>query len=397
MIDSIFVALSGMRAHERGLNVLSNNISNVNTVGFRGSSASFQDVFIGPQAQGAGQGGASGEQGRGGGVDASRTLTDLRAGQPQLTERDLDLFLNGEGYFVLQDEDGQIRYSRDGRFEFVDGQLMVRGQQLKVMTRDAGGQLVPVTLAGLQVSAGKATTEVSFEQNLSPSDPEHVIDSLTVFDAQGTPHTLRVVFSKEAMPRNGATTTWKVSVSEGTQELRSEKLDFISTSPIDSSLHLMLALKDTSPVDIVFNFRDVTGLSFGTNVQSTLSVQKQDGFSAGTITTQTVDAKGILKLMYSNGQKADGATLALAQISDQQGLVEIGDAQFVYRGAQAVTLRTAGDDLKVQSGFVEQSNVDLTEEFSQLILMQRGYQASSQVLSTANDMLQELFDIRGHQ
>lgn len=398
MIDSIFLALSGMRGHERGLNVISNNITNMNTIAFRGSTVSFADVFVGTMPNGF----AGSRQALSGGLDASRTRVDFRPGDRQPTGEKLDLFLNGEGFFVVQEEDGEIRYTRDGNFDFNDdGELVVRGQKTKVMTRDANGQLVAITANHLKLSTGKATTTVAFRENLNPLDLAHTIEALDVFDALGNRHTLRIEFRKDATA-TGAIVRWNIEVFEADERIGSDTLEFTSISPLGSPRQLQLALAGTEATNIsfVFDFPDVTGQSQGseqTPTQSTLTVREQDGFATGTVTGRTFDEKGILKLTYSNGKTADGPKLALAQISDRNGLVEMGNSRFAYRGTQAVVLRDAGDDLRTVSGALERSNVNLTEEFSELILMQRGYQASSQVLTTANEMLQELLNIKGRR
>lgn len=390
MIDSMSVALSGMLGHERGLNVISNNVSNMNTTAFRGSTVSFADVFVGstlPQA--------------GGGLDASRARVDFRPGERQPTGGELDLMLSGDGFFVVQDEQGEIRYTRAGAFDFNDaGELVLQGQNVKVMTRNASGQLVPLTLQDLRVSAAKPTTTVRFKGNLHPDDTEHTLDPLVIFDQEGRKHSLRVVFTKDTAGSPGLT-QWNVKVFEGEQEVGADTLQFTSISAIGQPLRITLSLPGIAPAELVFDFSfpDVTGQSLGASgdPQSDLSVKEQDGFDVGTLTARSFDEKGVLKLTYSNGRKADGPKLVLAQISDRNGLVELGNSRFAYRGTQAVALREAGDDLQVVSGALERSNVNLTQEFSELILMQRGYQASSQVLSTANDMLQQLFDMRGRR
>ncbi len=398
MINSIFIAMSGMLGHERGLNVISNNVANMNTPGFRGSMVSFNDVFVGgaqgdsPNHQLAGQ-----QNQGGGGVDASRTLLDLRAGDAQPTGRDLDLMLKGAGYFVLQDEAGNIRYSRDGSFDFKDGELLAQGQKFKVMTRDAGGKLVPMSIKGLDLNAPKPTSEVTFSGTLdaSASVTEKVIDPVTVFDKLGGSHSLRMVLTRDTAPTlpAGAAINWKVEVFEGTQSLATGDLPFDVNQvlPGSSPLKLNLALKGSDAAEIAFNFDTVQTLS----IPATLAVSKQDGLAAGTIVTQTFDALGQLKLTYTNGQTVQGPKLLLAQIRDEAALVAVGDSLLAYEGVEPVTLREAGEDLKVQAQTLERSNVDLTSEFSELILMQRGYQASSQVVSTANDMLQELLQMKG--
>jgi flagellar hook protein FlgE len=125
-----------------------------------------------------------------------------------------------------------------------------------------------------------------------------------------------------------------------------------------------------------------------------LRVSEQDGYAPGAITGETFDEKGVLQIAYSNGQTVDGPSLALARIADTGGLLARGNSLFEYRGGQTVERRRAGDDLTVNRGSLELSNVDLTQQFGELILLQRGYQASSQVISTANDMLQELLQMR---
>lgn len=394
MIDSIYLALSGMMGHERGLNVIGNNVSNMNTAGFRGSTVSFADVFIGTTPNGLGSNDRAGWSSIGGGVDASRSQVDFRSGQTQTTGGDLDLALEGSGYFIVQDEEGAIRYTRAGAFEIVDDQLRVRNQKLKVMTRDAGGQLVPVDVKSLRLNAARPTTTVTLRGNLSPSDSSHTVSSLAIFDDDGGKHTLTLTFTRQPTPTTpDATTSWQVSIKEGDSEIGTATVDFRSINALNPLLHVTLTPQNAALLDLTFDLTGISGSDLGTSVESDLQVEKQDGFASGTITGSTFDTKGVLKLSYSNGQSADGPKLALAQIADENGLVQLGDGLLEYRGSQGVTLRDAGDDLKVHSGTLEGSNVDLTQQFGQLILMQRGYQASSQVMSTANEMLQQLFDV----
>lgn len=391
MIDSIFVALSGMLGHQRGLSVISNNVSNMNTAGFRGSIVSFADVFIG-----APDGSAGGQRGVGAGVDASNTRLDFRFGDPIQTGVGLDLMLAGEGFFVLQDENGELRYTRNGHFDFVDDELVAQDQRFKVMTRNASGQLVPISIKDLKTSAPKKTSELTLEGTLSSGDPDRkvTVQSVEVFDSEGRKHTLTIEFTLDTTAPMGFI-VWKVSVLESGQEIGSGEARWLS--PADNpSLEMPLALAGAQAIEVSFNLDDVLVGSVGTQ-NTSVSVTKQDGFATGSIGTRTFDENGVLKLTYTNGQEADGPKLVLAQISDQSALVQLSDALFAYRGEQPAALREAGDDLHVVAQSLEQSNVDITEAFTQLILMQRGFQSSSQVLSTANDMLQELFDLRGQQ
>lgn len=398
MIDSIYIALSGMLGHERGLNVIGNNVTNMNTLGFRGSTVNFSDVFLGTAPNGT-DGSSQQQRGVGGGVDSSHTMVDFKPGLPQNTGNDLDVFLQGDGFFIVQDESGAIRYTRAGSFEVVDDTLMLKGQKIKVMTRDASGQLQPITLKDLQVNAGKPTSKFALTGNFLTNDTDFSIDSFDVFDKNGNKHTLKLAFTfhkHQSTDNPGAFDIWRLSASEQGQEIGTGDLQFLSGIPQQSPLSLHLALTGADPIDASVDFSGVQIQSLGQQ-DSNVTAAGQDGFAVGQITAKTFDEKGVLKLTYSNAQKADGPKLALAQVIDPAALVQVGDALFEYRGQQPVTIREAGDDLKVEARQLEGSNVDLTTEFSQLILMQRGYQASSQVISTANDMLQELFDLRGRR
>ena len=385
MIDSIFIAMSGLRGHERGLDVISHNVANMNTPGFKGSSVDFADVFGGEQDDGQ-------DAPAGGGLDASRTTLDLRAGELQRTGRDLDLALEGEGYFVFRDASGALRYGRGGGFEFdAEGRLVGRSHGLEVMARQADGTLAPVRLDGLRSGAPKATHEVRLSGNLSSTAGEHAIDPLPVYDRLGGVHNLRLAFARDS---GGGFERWTLRASEAGRELDTASLEFVGGRPLGGAstlrLSLGLAQAEAIEVDLVFG-SEVTSFSSGTT--STLAVEGQDGHAPGTISGLAFDATGHLKVAYSNGKSAEGAQIALAELRDEAAVRPIGDGLLAYAGAEPVALRTAGEDLRVAGQSLELSNVDLTREFGALILMQRGYQASSQVIGTANEMLQQLFEL----
>jgi flagellar hook protein FlgE len=377
MIDSMFVALSGMFGHERALSVISNNVSNMNTAGFRRSTLDFSDVFTHSPNTRLPDGRFVGQQGTGEGVKARSTLLDLRPGELDRSGRGLDLMLQGAGYFVLQDEHGAVSYTRDGSFEFdADGVLVVRGESTRVMSRNAAGELVPLTLANLTTSAPKATANVVMTGTLvAPTDDANnpvSVEPVTVFDAKGVKHALKLSFARSTVSA-GNLIEWTMTVLEGDQELGTGSLQFIANFPaFTDPLRVTLALAGSDPLEVAFDFSGVTGQPNG----QPLAVQSQDGFGRGTVSAETFDAQGVLQLSYSNGQKASGPKLVLAQIADEDGLAQANGSRLEYRGAHPVALREAGDDLKVVAQALERSNVDLSLEFTQLILMQRGYQAS---------------------
>ncbi len=393
MIDSIFIAMSGLSEHQRGLKTISNNVANMNTPGYKGATLNFTNM-LGAPGGGAGYA-ASGDPG-GQGLAGSQMLLDLRPGELSQTGRDLDLALQGNGFFVLQDEAGSLHYTRAGAFEFnSDGVLVGRGNAMRVMGHDGSGRLVPVKLDGLKLSMPKATTQIELTGNLSSTATSHTVDTVVVYDKVGGQHTLRLQLASNSTATPGS---WLLTVFEGTKQVGSGEIKFENglPAPGSSSIALTLALDgvDATDVKLVLG-SDVTGFSSGTT--SSLAMKSQDGHALGQISALKFDDVGVLKITYSNGEKADGAHLVFAQVRDESSLRMESDSLLAFDGSEPPVIREGGGDLKVAGQSLELSNVDLTEEFSALILMQRGYQASSQVLSTANDMLQELFDMKGRR
>ncbi|MCW7540868.1 flagellar hook-basal body complex protein [Aquabacterium sp. A7-Y] len=395
MIDSIFTAMSGLEGHQKGLKVISNNVANMNTAGFKATVVDFADVFTGAGSE-------RRESATGAGVEASRTRLDLRNGDRQDTGRELDVALDGRGFLVLQDEQGRLRYTRAGGFALNDaGQLVASLNGLKVMGRDGEGRLAPIELGALRKHAPKGTTKVVFKDLLSSSDDAHTIDALTVYDSTGGAHVLKLEFTKKQSPGTGTggnNVEWVVKVFEGSKELGTGLFGFIGSvaSPFASSFKLNLAYTNAPAAEVEFSLGSAARGDLG-STESRLQLQEQDGYAPGDVASVGFDEKGQLAIGYSNGQKATGATLALAEFASDEHVMAVGDGLLASREGVQPTFRAAGTDLKVLSKKLELSNVNLTQEFSTLILMQRGYQASSQVLTTANEMLQQLFELKGRR
>lgn len=389
MIDAIYTAMTGLKGNERGLSNISSNVANMNTPGFKGSHVDFTDYFSG------GEEGAQSHTADRRGLDSSHVSLDLRSGEIKSTERDLDVAIDGSGFFVVRDENEELHYTRNGRFEFNDqGDLVTQGVAMKVLSRDADGKLAGVSLVGKRNNAPVVTTEVVLGGNLSSNSTNNpTIDNVTVFDKLGGQHALKLVFTKDGATSVGG---WTVTVSEGTTQLGTGKYTFTGEVPTLSEATIPLSFANAETFEVRFKLGPDT-TSYPTSDVSTLAVKSTDGRTSGQISTLTFDDRGILKIGYSNGQKVDGPTLILAEIQDNAGLVASGNSTYSYVGANPPVLRAPAADMRITAKSIELSNVDLTSEFSSLILMQRGYQASSQVLSTANDMLQQLFEMKGQR
>ena len=389
MLDSIFIGMSGLLGYSKGLRVIANNTANLNTPGFKGSALQFADLY---QGSGGGPGG-TGDPITGHGLTTTRTTLDFRAGELRQTGNDLDLAIDGQGLFVLRGSDGRLRYTRDGQFQFdKDGKLMSRTDGAEVQALGAGG-LTTVTLSGLRANPAKATATVRFSGNLSSTAAEQTVNGVGIVDASGGSHDLTVVLKNDGQTTAG---TWAVTVKDGDTVVGTGTIAFVDGRPVADQAKVTVTYKPSGQKEqpLVLDFSgEVT--SFAAGDLSTLAMAEHDGHAAGALSKVAFDSSGQLVLSYSNGETAKGATLALARFDSLDAVEAVGDNGFVATDESAWHTGTAGDAYgTVKSGSVEISNVDLSNEFADLVVMQRGYQASSQIVATANEMLQELYGMK---
>lgn len=378
MFGSIFIGLSGMRAFSNGLKQISNNITNINSTGFKSSRLAFTDLF--------GAGGIRGGQG----VNIEPPRLDFSQGELRLSERDLDLAVDGGGFLVLL-KDADKYFTRTGSFEVnEDGDIVLSGTDYKLTMLDASGNPVAISVATQRTNPPEATTRITFSDNLSSTATSHTISNLQVYDQQGQAQTWGVRFERAATDPAGE---WKVIVTNGTTEIGNQTLKFINeiVDPLTSTLTFTSGSRS-----VVFDFSGSVR-SFSSGEVSTLRVSDANGYAAGEISTIKVNDEGSLEISYTNEQKVELGAVTLAHFENPQGLTQRGAGLFVdERSSGASYLSSAYDKVgRVMSGRLEASNVDLSSEFGDLILVQRGFQASSQVVSVSNDMIQQLFGIRG--
>jgi len=391
MLDSIYVGMSGLSSYAEGLRVISNNAANLNTPGFKSSSLQFGDMFY---TSAASDGSFRGQLGFG--VGTFGTSLNFKQGDMQQTGNSLDLGVDGQGLFTLRDTSGDLHYSRDGQFTFnTDGVLVSKTGHATVVGVDVNGAQSTFTLNGFRSNPAKPTTKVVFNGNISSTQPTVSVGTVTVLDKTGGSHTLSLTLTNNQATRSGE---WLVSIKDGSTEVGTGKLEFpggnIDASADTITFDYTPANQPTQSVTLDFS-SDVTSFASGTS--STLAQATQDGVAAGTLTGVTFDATGTVVYAYSNGQTTKGNRLQLARFDTTEAVKANGSNQFDETDAALWHTGTPGDAGfgTVKSGVVEVSNVDLSQEFSDLVIMQRGYQASSQVVSTANEMLQQLFSMTG--
>lgn len=388
MFSAINIGLSGMQAYSKGLQIISNNVTNLNTPGYKAATTSFSDMFN-ANPGGLSFGGDSGQRGNGVRIEASRK--DFTQGTLQQTNGDLDLAIDGRGFLILLDG-AKTFYARTGQF-FVDqdGFITEQGSQRHLAVLDSGGRPVSLNLTSKRNSPPAATTTVTLTDNLSAGATVANVADVKVFDASGVQHTWQMKLTADTNNPG----QWALAVTdESGATIGTSTLKFTGSVIDPSTAKVTVATSGTTPLSVLLDFSSVS--SFSTGTTSTIRASKVDGNGVGALSTVTIDADGQVKITYTNGKTELEGAVALADFLDPEQLERVGSG--LYENTANAAHRVLSSEVdgvgKLVPKQIEGSNVDLSQEFGQLILIQRGFQASSQVVSVANDMIQQLFGIR---
>ncbi|HKC03556.1 MAG TPA: flagellar hook-basal body complex protein [Sphingomicrobium sp.] len=413
MFGAIYVGLSGLNAYSRGLQQVSNNVSNLNTSGFKGSDVSFSNT-VGSSTNGGLS--LSGTTSAGiGGVELGTLQRDFTQGELRQTQRDLDLAIDGSGFLVLTRGD-QTFYTRTGSFEVdKDGYIVLAGTDYRLATLDGSGRAVTLTIDAYRTDPPVKTTTIKFADNLSSTatnDPTtgiaYTVSDVKVYDPLGGQHTWQIQFTKDtsatASPGDWivkvideqGNVVGKVTDSTGVVTNLGTQLLKFNLGEVDPTTSMLTFSDSASGLSVVLDFSSKV-TSFSSGSVSTLRAASVDGHGLGNIASVTVNADGELEIGYSNEEKKSLGAIAIADFHDPQELEQRSGGLYVDPGdAGRQLFSTASKEGgRVLSHRLEASNVDLAKQFGDLITIQRGYQASSQIISVANDMIQQLFGIRG--
>ena len=414
MLRSMYSGISGLRNHQTMMDVVGNNIANVNTAGYKGSSTVFQDV-LSQTLQGANppRGAAAGTNPAqvGLGAQLGGISTNWAQGATQLTGRATDLAIQGDGFFAVR-QGGETLSSRAGSFNFdANGTLVtpaggsVMGWSAQNGVINPNGPLAPVRLPVGQTLPPAQSQLVRLGGNL-PGDAEAgttIVNSINLFDAQGKVVPLTVTYVKDAAD-NSWTMTGTMPPTTG-------------TTPVTAFTQALT----WDPTTAAFNVDEITmtaaGLAgagvFGEDVTvalgnetepmtqfagtNSISALEQDGAAMGSLQSFSISPDGTVMGVFSNGMREPVAQIALANFANPGGLEKVGGS--LYRpsansGLVQVGISGTGGRGTLSGGTVEMSNVDLAQEFTNLIVAQRGFQANSRVISSSDELLQDLVNLK---
>lgn len=397
MFGSIYTALAGMNAYSQGLSVVSNNVANLNTPGFKVSDPLFREIVYQQMRSAEGNGGGLRPQGAG--VEAGAASITFSQGELRDTGNSLDAAIDGSGFFVLEQEDGSHRYTRAGQLTFNDdGVLVERTTGAKVLFATDTNAAGFFELDARRVDPPRATASVTLTGTLARTSTSgvHEMPAVTVYDAAGAAVALRGRFTRD--PTDPLRWTGEI-LGAGNTVLGTGNIVFNADgTPAQEGNSFTVAAGATGggTFDVTFNFGEVNSYvgvtSPATSTTSSLQMLRQDGQTTGSLTRTAFDEQGQLKLTYSNGQTRTAGRLVLASFDNPEQLQSLGSGMFALEAGMTARLGSALADGvgRIVGQRVEMSNVDLTRQFTDLIILQRGYQASSQVSSVANELIQTL-------
>ena len=420
MLRSMFAAISGLRNHQTMMDVVGNNIANINTTGFKSSQAVFSEV-LSQTIRGAGaatvNNGGSNPTQIGLGSRVAAITSSFSQGALQRTDRSTDFAIQGDGFFAVN-QGGQSLYTRAGSFS-VDalGRLvtqdggLVQGWQASNGSVATTGPTGPITIPVGDLIPPQRTSALTIGGNL-PSDAAvgtSVVAAADVYDGSGAVTNLRLEYTKTA------TNTWSLGAryvdpagalqpptTGAAQNIATLTFDPNSgklTSPTTETLAGgFLPSFPTQSIALNFgNSASATSLSQYSKLSS-VAVVDQDGQGAGTLSGFTVSQDGLLVGSYTNGRTRPIGQLSLVNFANPEGLQKSQGSSYytstVNSGLPQVGTPSSGGRGTISGGALEMSNVDLSQEFTNLIVAQRGFQANSRVVTTSDEMLQEVVNLK---
>lgn len=413
MFTSFSTALSALSAHSTAVDVVGNNLANLNTTGFKASAVSFHDLVT--QSLGAGLGDTQ----VGFGVGRPTTIRQFTQGAIQSTNSPLDAAIQGDGFLVVKDNTDRTLYTRGGNLQ-VDkngGLLTSTGEAVQGWTAINGVVNSNAPTSNILIPVGTlkapvASTSFSFDINLNAAGvvgtpTEAFSSSIELFDSLGTSHIITVDFTKSATPNE-----WDYSISLPDADTTSPITPVTGTVTFDSNGKLSSPLAtDTMPsiaitglvdgasdMNVTWNLYDRTTPRLTQFSQaSARSANTQDGNPASQLIRVALGDGGTILAQYSNGTQTIVGQIAMASIRNPESLVSVGNNNFQLSersSLPAVGAAGTGGRGTILGSALESSTVDIAREFTQLIVLQRGYQANAKVITAVDELSQETINLK---
>lgn len=411
MIQSFYTGNTGLNANREWLSVISDNIANVNTTGYKQERANFNDL-VASSLTTYSSAGAPKNMEIGGGTYVGSTTKDFSQGSFKNTNEPLSMALDGEGFFMVRSPSVQdlIYYTRDGNFRLdANGDIINQsGYKLQGWALDDNGNMAGA-LANVNIPSSMEphmTSKVKFEEptNLDSNTPiisatfdkndsstYNYVNTMPVYDSLGNSHVLSFYF----VHTNQTTSSneWKVyTLLDGDQQ-QENTLTFDANGVLTSGQNQTVTFNLTNGannLEIAIDYTNIKEVA-----SDFIFYSQQDGYGKGDLMNISVSEDGIVKGSYTNGQVKDIARLAVATFKDKEILIRKGDNLYLPNQKTFTPIIVPGGVIsKIRSGMLEMSNVDISKEFINLITAQRAYQANAKTITTSDQVLQTTMDIK---
>jgi flagellar hook protein FlgE len=423
MMRSLFSGVSGLKNHQVRMDVIGNNISNVNTMGFKAGRVTFKEGFA-QVLQGASRptddrGGINARQ-VGLGMQVGSIDTMFNQGNLESTGIATDLAIQGDSFFVLARGNERL-FTRAGNFQLdAEGRLVSGTTGMSVLGRSAVNGTLLETISDIRLPTGQQTaavetTSATITGNLNASavvgTPAATVDtSISVFDSQGRKHELKLTFTKTAAntwswaadPTAMGLAAGAITDNDGNATVGGGTITFNGTG--------MLASPTTPPVisftppggatamavSLDFGNGSINGMTQFSS-STTALLREQDGYTSGALQNFVIDSSGTITGAFSNGTTQVLGQIAVADFNNPGGLVRGGDNLYsVTANSGEAGIGFSGETSRstIAAGALEMSNVDLTQEFTNMIVAQRGFQANGRVITGTDEMLQEVVNLK---
>jgi flagellar hook protein FlgE len=402
------IPLSGLSASDTALATISNNLANLNTTGYKDTTVQFQDLFY----QLLGSNGSGNELQVGAGTGVSQINTNYAGGSVQDTGVSTDVAITGDGFFVVRNG-GNTYYTRAGDFTQNSSGFLVTAEGYQVMGYPATNgvvntstALVPIQVQDGTINPPNATTTLSIQSNLSADAAvgNTYTANATIYDSLGTSHVLSVTFTRTAtgwsynatLPSSeikGGTGT-ATSVATGTLTFNSSG-NLTSTTPV--AFNIANLADGAAALKFNWQLASASGQGLITQVSgaSSTTATQQDGYGSGSLTGFSINADGTILGAFTNGTKIIGQ-IALANFANLQGLIKQGDntyGQSISSGTAVIGVPGTSSLGTLTGSALELSNVDMSTEFSSLIVAERGFQANAKSVTTFDQIAQDTLNL----
>jgi flagellar hook protein FlgE len=398
------IALTGLQSDSVALNTIGNNLANLNTTAYKGQTTSFEDLFY----QQIGTSGASDPVQVGVGTKVAGTATDFGQGSISTTANSTDMALSGNGFFVVQ-QGGIQSLTRSGNFQQdLNGNLTTINGESVMGFPAVGGvigastDLLPLTLPVGETEPAKTTSNVALSVNLDSTAATGTAFSqpITLYDTLGEKQAGTVTYTKTGSSTWSYAVTLPANAATGTPTGNTGTLTFDSTGKLVTPAADVTGIKfpgmadGASDLNFTMNLYGATGVAIVGQSASASNVSSniQDGYSSGTYQSFAVDAQGTLSATFSNGNTTNIGQVAVASVINSDGLMRTGDNNFqttAASGAATIGVAGTGGRATIEDDALEQSNIDISTEFSNLIVAQRAFEANSKTVTTFDTVTQD--------